>query len=420
MDEVEGNRQATVLSFGQVAAALSALRASNRPAGLARAVSRLLVGAGAACCRIDLPSAPIAPVASTVEPGEAPDPPEPGDRHLTAIARSVEPDRPELSDPARDPGTAPAADGRAAVLDDPDRNLVWVVVPLVAGHDIGGALRVALPGNARPAPDVLAFLHHIGASLGLGLAAAEWQERAERVSQSLQDSLLPAALPAARWFRLAARYEPATAGMHVGGDWYDAQLIETELAVSVGDVAGHGVEAAARMGQLRSAMTALRLLSRGPDDLILHLHRLCDLPEHFATAICARIEPNGTLLWASAGHFSPVVAHADGTVVHLDGETSPPLGSGSPPRVVLHAWHLSPGDTVVLFTDGLVERRDETLTSSVGVLLDEIGHSIRAGLGPEALVDRLLRARKDAGPTSDDIAVLAVQVSAGRSQESEG
>lgn len=276
-----------------------------------------------------------------------------------------------------------------------------------------GALRVALPGNGPLAPDVLAFLHHIGASLGLGLAAAEWHEQAERVSQSLQDALLPAVLPTARWFRLAARYEPATAGMHVGGDWYDAQLTGSELALSVGDVAGHGVEAAARMGQLRSALAALRLLSRGPDDLIWHLHTLCDLPEHFATAICARIEPNGTLLWASAGHFCPVLAHINGTTMYLDGETSPPLGAGNLSRVALHERQLSPHDMVILFTDGLVERRGETLKTSIGGLLHEIGASIRAGLGPDGLVDRLLQARQDAGPTNDDIAVLAVQVDVG-------
>lgn len=391
---VEPDWPTTTISFGQVAAGLSALRDSNCPTALARAVGRLLVRAGAQCCRVDVldPDAESTP------------------RALTTVARSHGPERPDLLDATRDLGTTPATAGRSAVVDDPERDLTWVVIPLVAQHDAVGALRIALDGANRPSADVLAFLHHIGSSLGLGLSAAEWHAQAERVSRRLQDSLLPVDLPSADWFRLAARYAPATAGMHVGGDWYDAQLLDTELAISVGDVAGHGVEAAARMGQLRSAITALRLLSDGPDELILHLHRLCDLPEHFATAICARLAPTGQLLWSSAGHFSPIVAHPDGTVDYLQGEPSPPLGTGVEGAVAMHSSQLSSRDMVVLFTDGLVERRDETLAESLAALLDEIGEGAMHELGPAALVDRLLTARQDAGPTSDDIAVLAVQV----------
>lgn len=394
MDDVESERPFAALSFGQVAAALSALRASNSPTGLARAVGRLLTGAGALCCRVDR----LAPAT-----GRAP-------LTLTTLTRSVSPHRADLFDAGRDLGTAQARSGSAAVIEDADRELTWVVVPLVAQRRTVGALRVALEGTSRPAADVLAFLHHIGSSLGLGLSAAELHEQAERVSQSLQASLLPAGLESASWFRLAARYAPATAGLHVGGDWYDSQLLGTELAISVGDVAGHGVEAAARMGQLRSAITALRLLSRGPDELILHLHRLCDLAEHFATAICARVTQTGRLLWSSAGHFSPVVARADGSVEYLPSDPSPPLGVGERDEVALNVCELSHGDTVVLFTDGLVERRDESLEASLGELLIEIERCARSRLDPDALVDQLLAARQDAGPTNDDIAVMAVQI----------
>lgn len=380
-------------SLEQVASALSPLRASSSPAGLAHAVTRLVTSAVAAACRVDLveSGAGVAPAA------------------LALLARSVRPGRSELADPAMDIGGDEALAGVAVVMEDAARDLSWVVIPLVAHHRTIGSIRVVLDGTASPSAAALAFLHHIASSLALGLSAAELHAQAERVSRRLQESLLPHALPEAEWFEVAARYVPATAGMHVGGDWYDAQLIgHAELAFSVGDVAGHGVEAAARMGELRSAMTALRLLSRAPHDLIGLLHRICDPAGYFATAVCARVAPGGGFRWASAGHLPPIVLREQGTVELVAGRQSPPLGTGIEGSVMLNEFPISPGDTVLLYTDGLIERRDEPIDASLDRLLSHIAAATLGG--PEELLGAILDAREESGPTGDDIAMVAVRL----------
>ena len=380
-------------SLEQVASALSPLRASSSPAGLAHAVTRLVTSAVAAACRVDV-----------VESGASGAP-----AALAPLARSVRPGRSELADPAMDIGDEEVLAGIAVVIEDASRDLSWVVIPLVAHHRTIGSIRVVLDGTSAPGAAALAFLHHIASSLALGLSAAELHAQAERVSRRLQESLLPYALPEGEWFEVAARYVPATAGMHVGGDWYDAQLIgRAELAFSVGDVAGHGVEAAARMGELRSAMTALRLLSRAPDDLIGLLHRICDPAGYFATALCARVEPSGGFRWASAGHLPPIVLRGEGTVELVAGRQSPPLGTGTEGTVMLNEFPISPGDTVLLYTDGLVERRDEPLDASLDRLLSHIAAATRRA--PEELLGAILDAREESGPTGDDIAMVAVQL----------
>ncbi|HVC15333.1 MAG TPA: PP2C family protein-serine/threonine phosphatase [Acidimicrobiales bacterium] len=381
--------------FEQVAAALSPLRASSSRTSLANAVARLVTGAAMAC-RVDV----------VAEEGSG--------GGIETLSRMIRPERLDLADADSDLGLDEARAGRAAVVVDVERDLSWVVIPLVAHRATAGALRVALASSAGPTPGDLAHLHHIASSLAIGLSSAELHEQSERISRRLQESLLPQALPTNPWFDVAARYVPATAGMHVGGDWYDAELLTTdELAISVGDVAGHGVEAAARMGELRSAMHAFRLLSRAPDALIALLHRLCEPPGYFATAICARLDPSGGFRWASAGHLPPILARTDGTVEALFGPQSPPLGAGVEGDGVRLCQHeVEPGDLILLYTDGLIERRDEPIDVSIERLSAEVARQLGPGgrAGPDALLDGVLTTRQASGPTADDIAVIAVRL----------
>jgi serine phosphatase RsbU (regulator of sigma subunit) len=380
--------------LAQVAAALAPLRASDSRTALAQAVARLVSGV-AVVCRIDL-----------LEEQDG------GFAELVALTRMVRPADRDLGDPASDLGLDEARRGRAAVLADPRRGLSWVVLPLVAHRTLIGALRVALDSSQVLSAVNLAHLHHIAASLAMGLSSAELHEQTERVSRSLQQSLLPHQLPRAPWFKIAARYVPATAGMHVGGDWYDAELLGTsELAFSVGDVEGHGVEAAARMGELRTASHAFRMLSRTPEALIALLHRLCDSAGYFATAVCARLDPSGDLRWASAGHLPAMRVHAGGEVETLSGFQSPPLGAGAPSPVLLNHGKLAPGDTVLLYTDGLIERRDEGLDCSIERLAAQLTSLATSKPQPGELLDALLRDRQASGPTGDDIAMIAVHLS---------
>lgn len=397
MDSEQLQRPTPQAHLEQVASALSPLRASNSRSGLAHAVSRL-VAAVAVACRVDV----------AANGGTA--------AGLVTLSRVVRPGRVDLADPDGDLGLNQAMCGQAAVLPDVARNLSWVVIPLLALGAAAGSLRVALEGTTGPGPSELAYLHHIGSSLAIGLSSAELHEQSERVSRRLQESLLPHALPTDKWFEVAARYVPATAGMHVGGDWYDAQLLASdELAFSVGDVAGHGVEAAARMGELRSAIHAFRLLSRAPDDLIALLHRLCDPAGYFATAVCGRLDPCGGFRWASAGHLPPIVAHAGGPVEALTcGHQSPPLGAGMVGSVLLSQHTLKLGDMLMLYTDGLIERRDERLDVSVNRLTAQIRSILDTDPrpGPSELLHAVVEHRQASGPTGDDIAAIAVRLSA--------
>lgn len=337
-------------------------------------------------------------------------------RDWILLARTHRTGRADIAAAADDLGASAALAGKAAVVPDRDRELSWVVIPLVANQATLGSLRVALDGASGPSSAELAYLHHIASSLANGLASAELHEQSERISRRLQESLLPHALPSAAWFEVAARYVPATAGMHVGGDWYDAELVSAdELAFSVGDVAGHGVEAAARMGELRSAMHAFRQLSRAPDELIALMHRLCEPPGYFATALCARLDPLGALRWASAGHLPPILARPDGVVAALPVNQSPPLGAGLEGTVRLNEWAVAAGDTVVLYTDGLIERRDEPLDVSLDRLAGQLGRLIEHGHGPGPgeLLEAVVQSRQTSTPVRDDIAAIAVRLRAG-------
>ncbi len=380
----------TVPTSHLVASALLPLRAASDPQGLARAVCRLLTSTLAVACRIDLAGEGMPP---DLVPAEG------------AVARSA--GRPDLAHERHDT-RRPAPPG-GSVEPDPARDVSWVTLPLVAERRSVGVLRVALEGAAPPPPAVVADIGHVAVSVAMALMEAVRRHEAVRVSRSLQEALLPHSLPTGPWFHVAALYEPAAATLQVGGDWYDAQLLRPdELALSVGDVAGHGVEAAARMGEIRTAMTAVRLVSEAPHELIGLLHRLSDESPTFATAICARLERSGRFRWSSAGHLHPIVAREGGGVALMEGGLLPPLGAGHPGPAVLNERRLRPGDAVVLFTDGLVERRDEPLDASLRRLVSDVGSA--PSIEPDRLLDHLVSARQRRGPTVDDIAVVAARL----------
>lgn len=381
------NGETSLGSLSGVAAALEPLRAASDAAGLAREVCGWLASTVAVVCRVDRF----------------------GVGGPTMIARAVTEDRADVRSPSDDLAGDAAAAGVFDVVPDSGRQLSWVAVPLQADEGKFGVLRLALELSTGLTAADLTFLHRIGDSLAAGLVGADLHKHTERVSVSLQRSLLPSALPSGPWFDLAAQYVPATAGLQIGGDWYDAEVLPSgnELAISVGDVAGHGVEAAARMGDIRSAMSTLRQLSEAPDALISLLHRRYASSNFFATAICARLDRSGELRWSSAGHLPPVVAHAGGGAELATGRQSPPLGVGVEGTTVVELRELGPGDAVLLYTDGLVERRKESLDTGLANLVAIVGEA--PSLEPEHLVEHVVQARQASGPIGDDIAVLTAR-----------
>ncbi|HET9517527.1 MAG TPA: SpoIIE family protein phosphatase [Actinoplanes sp.] len=252
---------------------------------------------------------------------------------------------------------------------------------------------------------------------------AQAAERARRfeaqhgTAQLLQRSMLPEHLPELAAFRLAARYDVGVDGNAAGGDFYDAfALPDGRLAMVLGDVAGHDVRAAALMGQVRAALRALALTDPAPGTVLTGLDRLVGSlgaesrnEELFVTVVYGLLDPaDGTVVLASAGHPPPVLrraATAGGTASArlVEVPTGAPLGLGG-------TWstgtvRLDPGDTILMFSDGVVERRDQTLTTGLATLVAAAAGSVSGD--PRNLCS--LATSAVAGQTDDDVAVLAVE-----------
>lgn len=210
----------------------------------------------------------------------------------------------------------------------------------------------------------------------------------------LQESLLPSELPKVDGVELLVQYL-AVADDPVGGDWYNGFVtLRGRLALTIGDVAGHGLDATRAMGELRSATLMAGLIEHDATAVLGHVHRFARhlLPGVFATALLTLYEPTtGGLSWARAGHLPPLMVRRRGDAAYLEGEPGRPLGIGEG-YTPFHESHLDPGDTLVLFTDGLVERRDESITDGL--------ERLRAALA-EVATDRIaLRDLWEAGRTA--------------------
>lgn len=241
------------------------------------------------------------------------------------------------------------------------------------------------------------------------LAAALTHERA--VALELQHQLLPGALPEIAGLELAARYEPGGAAMTVGGDWYDVVVDANDrTCLLIGDVAGHGIRAAGVMGQMRAALHALAAGSSDLAELVGGLDWFVDdLPDQeLATLAVAVVEPErDDVELARIGHLPPVRIGADGSVDLLWGVASPPVGVAAERRTARDGF--APGDTLLLFTDGLIERRDRSIDDQLELLRATCAR-VADGTVDE-LVDGVMRAF---GPSDDDVAVLAARRAASR------
>ncbi|MFG2453546.1 SpoIIE family protein phosphatase [Streptomyces sp. NPDC048512] len=239
------------------------------------------------------------------------------------------------------------------------------------------------------------------------LRASERQQRETAVT--LQRSLLPQELEEPDDLRIAATYLPGGTEAAVGGDWYDViTLGGGRTALVIGDVMGRGVRAAAVMGQLRTAVRAYARLDLPPHEVLQLLDGLATEIDanQIATCVYAIHDPSeGRLVYASAGHLPILVRNEDGTTHRGDEPTGPPLGTGG----WLHASGsvpLGPGSTAVLYTDGLVERRDEDLDEGIASLERALAGATGT---PQVVCDRLVRAAGVTAEHDDDVAVLVLQ-----------
>jgi anti-anti-sigma factor len=284
-------------------------------------------------------------------------------------------------------------------------------VPLfAAGRGIGAVavgFRAVRPFGATERATLLALFEQCAQALDRArLYRAEHQ-----VAETLQRSLLPQRLPELPRLALDARYLPGVEGVQAGGDWYDViELGEHRVAIAVGDVVGQGAGAAAVMGQLRSALAAALLQGHGPAAAL-------ELLDGFAarvpgarasTAACVTLDwAEDRVRWACAGHPPPVLAGPDGVRCLEDEGHGPVLGLAGRPPYREGVTELEPGATLVLYTDGLVERRGEALDRGLARLVEAVTR--HADDAPTALVPALIAELVDQGRPADDIALIAAR-----------
>jgi serine phosphatase RsbU (regulator of sigma subunit)/PAS domain-containing protein len=229
------------------------------------------------------------------------------------------------------------------------------------------------------------------------LSTADYRQNQRETARALQSAALPNSLPTSDHLRIAAIYREASGTALVGGDWYDAlELDGGRIALVVGDIAGHGLAAASLTAKLRNALRAHLFAGDGPLESLQRLSRLVATqePDAIATIICVEIQPEtGELIWASAGHPAPIVVSADGTSAHLRGHPMPPIGCSGPGFLIegtTHAMTLKPDSRLLLFTDGLFERRMTPLDVGLAHLMIT-AEQTRHETDPSAACDAILR-----------------------------
>jgi serine phosphatase RsbU (regulator of sigma subunit)/CHASE3 domain sensor protein len=256
-----------------------------------------------------------------------------------------------------------------------------------------------------------ARLELVAAQIENALLRADSYERERRTAETLQRALLPASLPSPpTGGQLVGLYQAGSEGALVGGDWYDAvERDDGTIAGSVGDVAGHGIPAAAQMGRLRHSYRAYALEHRSPAEILARLTRHI-APEAMATAICFDIDPaTRTLRYCSAGH-PPALMHdlERAEVTILDTRGGPPLGVAKPSEFHDTTVELDGPTLLFAYTDGLIENRTDELTARIHTLAGELTKHELTNL--RAYVGSIVASTRVNGSNPDDLAVLAIMV----------
>ncbi|MGW7364462.1 ATP-binding SpoIIE family protein phosphatase [Streptomyces sp. NPDC054841] len=251
----------------------------------------------------------------------------------------------------------------------------------------------------------------LAARAGLVLDNARMYTYQETVAETLQDSMLPQVTPRMAGCDTATRYLPGTLLGRVGGDWFDSiKLPGSRTALVVGDVMGHGLNSAAMMGQLRTAVQTMAALDLPPGQLLRNLDDLAQrLGEHYlATCLYAVYDPiAGELLLANAGHVPPVLVRAaDGRSELLGLPTGAPIGVGGVPFETVRV-PVEPGDRLVMCTDGLVEVRGEDIGVGLATLCESAAHPAAS---MDDACDTVIRALNTRGGRKDDVALLMARL----------
>lgn len=297
----------------------------------------------------------------------------------------------------------------------PPMNTFLGVPVEVRGQVFGNLYLTEKRGGGDFTADDEEALSALARAAGVAIDHARLYDRLRRSTEDFQRRLLPE-LPVLPGLGLAARYIPASDAPNIGGDWYDLICLPDGIpCLIIGDVMGHGLEAATVMSQISNILRVLAFEEQGPPSAVLRhldrvLHALHGAP--MATVLVVRLEPapdrqGGRILrWSSAGHPPPLVTASGGHARHLDGEPGLPLGVDPDQPRPDHSTYVAPGSTVVLYTDGLIDAKGETLDDGMRHTA-AVATSLADG-PPGDLCDALVAARS---PTRhDDIALLAIHI----------
>jgi PAS domain S-box-containing protein len=290
-----------------------------------------------------------------------------------------------------------------------------LATPLLAGQRTLGVM-VMYRGAGRPrfASADAEVVEEIARRLAVGLANADTFAREHAIAETLQRAILPDTLPRIPGLDLAVRYLPATEGVNVGGDWYDAfPLPGGGVALVTGDVAGHSIGSASVMGQVRSMLRAYAIDNPNPGSVLRRtnaaLARL--LPDTLASAVYAVLDlGTGHLSYANAGHPPPIVVTGTGTgrADYLDDTTGTMLGASADTTFTTGLRSLSPGTGLLCYTDGLIEDRDRDLATGLALLAGTL--RLSAPFSAEQMCATAEASLLGAAHRADDVCLLAAHL----------
>lgn len=316
-----------------------------------------------------------------------------------------------------------AATGKPVVLDKVDHEKVlnpllvkrgihsMLGVPLIVDGAITGVLHVGTLNLRLFNEEDVELLQLAADRIALAVHARRQHEQ-RAVADTIQRSLLPDRFPRLKGIEIAGHYQPGEGGV-VGGDWYDVFVLKSDLVcVVVGDIAGRGVQAAVAMGRLRNTVRALAFIDGTPGGCVT---RLNDFLLHFdpgvmGTVLVGMIDSHGKMRYANAGHLPPVVINEEGRARLVEESAEPPLGASDFWSYRERELILGSGSTLILYTDGLVERRGRSMDDGLEALR-------RAAETPWTNLDMLCaQVFQEIGfESSDDLAVLTIRMDTDRS-----
>jgi serine phosphatase RsbU (regulator of sigma subunit) len=284
-----------------------------------------------------------------------------------------------------------------------------MIVPLAArGRVLGAITFVSSTPGRHFGQDDLELAEDLARRAGLAVDNAMLFRHEHDAAVTLQRSLLPESLPSLPGAQFAARYLPAAPGLEVGGDWYDVTLLgDSRAAMTIGDIAGRGVNAAAVMGLVAGVVRAFVLDGKAPDEVVKRANRVMreSAQPQMATAVQIELDlESGHVDYVRAGHPPGLLRLPDGTVELLSGKGTQPLGVFDDLDCRTHRVEFPPGGLLLLYTDGLIERSDRDFDEELANLAEAVAQ------GPDDAEGclRALAERFSPETIPDDVAMLAV------------